>query len=61
MTLQLLFWILMLFWAVFGAWSGYTMPATPGQPNVVRYWGGSLLLFLLLLILGWQTFGAPVK
>jgi hypothetical protein len=47
----------MLFWAVFGIWAGYT---TPGQP-AFRYWGGNLLLFLLFLILGWQSFGAPIK
>lgn len=57
MSLQLLFWTLMLFWLVFGAWSSYV----PGQPYPVRVWGGNLLLFLLFLILGWQTFGAPVK
>ena len=57
MTLDLLYWILMLFWLVFGVWSGYT----PGQPYPVRSWGGNLLLFLLFIILGWQVFGAPVK
>jgi hypothetical protein len=57
MTLQLLFWILMLFWLVFGVWSGYV----PGQPYPFKAWGGNLLLFLLFLILGWQTFGAPLK
>ena len=57
MSLQLLFWTLMLFWLVFGMWSTYV----PGQPYPVRAWGGNILLFILFLILGWQTFGAPVK
>ena len=57
MSLELLFWILMLFWLVFGMWSGYT----PGQPYPVKAWGGNLLLFFLFVILGWQVFGAPVK
>jgi len=57
MSLQLLFWILMLLWLVFGLWSGYI----PGQPYTIRSWGGNVLLFLLFLIIGWQVFGAPVK
>jgi len=56
MTLAILFWVLMIFWLIFGAWSGYT----PGQPYPVRVWGGSLLIFVLLSILGWAQFGAPV-
>jgi len=57
MTLAILFWVLMIVWAVFGAWSGYV----PGQPYSPRVWGGSLLMFVLLAILGWQAFGAPIK
>jgi hypothetical protein len=57
MSLQLLFWILMLFWLIFGVWAGYT----PGQPYPFKSWGGNLLLFCLFIILGWQVFGAPVK
>ena len=57
MSLQLLFWILMLLWLVFGLWSGYI----PGRPYTIRSWGGNVLLFLLFLIIGWQVFGAPVK
>ena len=58
MSLQLLFWILMLLWLVFGFWAGYT----PGQPYPpFKAWGGNLLLFLLFVVLGWQVFGAPVK
>jgi len=57
MPLAILFWVLMIIWLVFGAWSGYT----PGQPYPFRAWGGSLLIFILLALLGWAQFGAPVK
>lgn len=57
MAMGLMFWILMLLWLVFGA---------------VAYWPGSqfghygpagnwLLLFILLLLLGWHAFGPPIK
>ena len=57
MPLDVLFWVLMIFWLVFGLWSGYV----PGQPYNVRLWGANLLIFILLGILGWRTFGAAVK
>jgi hypothetical protein len=57
MTLGLLYWILMLFWLVFGFW--WHWPVT--SPNSWRPLGNSLLLFVLLLILGWATFGAPIR
>lgn len=51
MTLGLLYWILMLLWLVLGLWS--TWPnLRAGSPN--------LILFILLLILGWRAFGAPI-
>lgn len=56
MTLGLIFWVLMLVWLVFnsaaywpgGGWSG---PA----------WGGTLLAFILFLLLGWSVFGPPIR
>lgn len=57
MTLGLAFWILMLLWLVFGlAWNW------PGGPVVGTYGpiGNTVLLFLLLLILGWHAFGPPL-
>jgi hypothetical protein len=51
MTISLLFWILMLIWLVSGgvaAWPNLRA----GLPNLV--------LFLLILILGWHNFGAPI-
>lgn len=57
MAMGLMFWILMLLWLVFGLWSNW--PAVSGgqwQPL-----GSSLLLFILLLLLGWHAFGAPIR
>ena len=56
MTLGLLFWILWIVALVFGVWSGY-----PLQPVPIRNWGGGLLVFILIGILGWAQFGAPIK
>lgn len=55
MTLGLCFYILMLIWFVFGLFFhfGYAPAA----------WGfavNSVLLFVLFLLLGWQTFGPPL-
>jgi hypothetical protein len=54
MTLGLAFWILMLLWLV-GAlwWSGRW-----NQGSAV--WAPDLLLFILLLLLGWHAFGPPI-
>lgn len=54
MTMGLAFWILMLIWFIFGAWGVWNAPAWP-------HVGGSLLLFVLLLLLGWHAFGPPIK
>jgi hypothetical protein len=55
MSLQLLFWILMLIWLIFGvAYNGGYLTGPYGP------WGHTLLLFILFLILGWQAFGSPV-
>lgn len=57
MGLGLAFWILMLLWLVFGlAWNW------PGNAVVGQYGpiGNALLLFILLLILGWHDFGPPL-
>lgn len=51
MSIALLFWILMLFWLLFGLWNSWPLNAAHG---------GTLLLFILLLLLGWKTFGSPL-
>ena len=51
MSFGLVFWILMLLWLVFGAWRDW--------PNHVAM-GGTLLAFVLFLLLGWRVFGPPI-
>ena len=55
MSLGLAYWICMLVWLILGCWSYW--PVT--GPNL-RPLGGTLLLFILLVLLGWQVFGAPL-
>lgn len=54
MSLGLAFYILMLLWLVLG-WVVGPEGAT------WRYYGPNLMLFCLFLLLGWKTFGAPLK
>jgi hypothetical protein len=57
MSIGLVFWILMLLWLVFGLWQNW-----PGvQAGQWHPLGGSLLLFILLLLLGWHAFGPPIR
>jgi hypothetical protein len=56
MPLNLAFWILMLLWLVLGV---IPVWAPDGQPNY-RVVGGNLLLFILIGMLGWHAFGAPL-
>ena len=51
MSMGLMYWILMLVWLVFGVWMNW--------PNY-KASGGNLLLFILLVLLGWSVFGAPI-
>jgi hypothetical protein len=57
MTLAVLFWVLMIVWLALGAWSEYV----PGQPYPFFRGLGHFFMFILLAILGWGVFGAPVK
>jgi hypothetical protein len=52
MTIGLLFWILMILWAVFGVVPNFPRGEAKWQP-----FGGSLLLWILLGLLGWNAFG----
>lgn len=51
MSLGIAFWICMLIWLVVGIWSSW-----PDYKSS----GGNLLLFIILLLLGWKSFGAPI-
>ncbi len=54
MTRGLIFWVLMLIWAVFAL-----LPFA-GFGNAVVSHVGTLLEFVLFLLLGWNVFGPPV-
>lgn len=56
MPIALLFCLLMLLWLVFGA----TL-AWPRDPANRYAFGGSLLLWVLLALLGWKVFGFVVQ
>lgn len=58
MTIGVAFWVLMLLWVVLGMW--WNWPADQG-PRGFAPLGVTLLLFILLLLLGWGIFGAPLK
>ena len=57
MSMGILFWILMLLWVIFGFYWNYS-----GDPRVGRFGpgGNMLLLMVLLALLGWAAFGAPI-
>lgn len=57
MPLGLLFWILWLFCLLFGGY-GYRAELAAGKWGG---FGGSLLLWALLFILGWRVFGFVVS
>lgn len=52
MSIGMLFWILMILWLVFGFWQWR-------PTNQVNYapFGGHILLWILLALLGWHEFG----
>lgn len=54
MPFGLLFWILMLLWLV--------LEFTPViRTHPYGPYGSNLLLFILLLLLGWHDFGPPIR
>jgi len=56
MTLGIAFWVIYIVALVFGGWSNYT-PADPAW----RFRAGAyFVLWLLVGVLGWAQFGAPI-
>ena len=55
MSIGLLFWLLMLLSLIFGWWH-WRGNAGPYGPV-----GINLLLFVLLALIGWKVFGAPIR
>jgi Flp pilus assembly protein protease CpaA len=56
MTIGFIFWLLMLLWLVFGAWTHWSAATPPNWPVL----GGSLFAFILFFLLGWKVFGWPI-
>jgi hypothetical protein len=56
MSLGLLFWILMLLWLVGYGYGTFRTP-NPAWPVI----GPNILLFILLVCLGWKVFGSPIQ
>jgi len=57
MTLGTWYWILMALWLFVGVWVSW--PRGEAKVNLVMG-SGNILLFILLVLLGWHVFGAPV-
>ncbi len=55
MSMRLLYWILILLWVLFIGWHSYNT----GWNFYVG--GGSLLQFILFVLLGWKVFGPPIE
>jgi hypothetical protein len=57
MPIGILFWVLMILWFLFGLyWNREDFRG--GNYGV---FGGNILLFVLLGLLGWKAFGAPLQ
>jgi hypothetical protein len=57
MSIGLLFWIIMIIALLFGAWSNR---GAEGKFDFAGF-GGSLVLWILLALLGWHAFGPPIR
>jgi uncharacterized membrane protein YhhN len=59
MTLGMIFWLLMILVFVFGA--GYMWAPNEGPWRSRLFGGWGLVLFILLFLLGWKTFGFVIQ
>ena len=57
MTIGMLFWVLMILWFIFSLYSNRTGILGGNYFGA----GNSLLLFILLFLLGWKTFGFIIQ
>lgn len=54
MSIALCYWILMAIWLIFGI-------ATRNSTNArLTVGGNSIIIFVLLVLIGWSQFGAPI-
>lgn len=54
MTLELIYWLLMFLWLIFGAWQAMPPRNDPG-------WRWGLIPFILFVVIGLRLFGSPIK
>lgn len=59
MSIGFVFWLLMVLWLIFGFY--WHWPSEGGSNVKVAWFGGNLLLFILLFLLGWRCFGFPIQ
>lgn len=59
MTIGFLFWLLMVLSFLFGSFSYW--PKETNTPGAFRPFGVNILLFVLLFLLGWKTFGFVIQ
>ena len=57
MPIGILFWVLMILWLLFGLWWNGDQFKTGNY----GLFGGNLLLFILLGLLGWRVFGPVLQ
>jgi hypothetical protein len=56
MSLGLMFWILCILWLISGLWSSWPLTSATAKSQA-----GNLLLFLLVVIIGWKVFGPVIQ
>lgn len=59
MPASMIFWMLMILWLVFGLLGPFWYPA--GTNGVYLRFGGELLLFIVIALLGWKVFGRAIQ
>ncbi len=56
MSTSFVFWLLMLLWLIFGLVFYWPFGAMS-----VGFLGSNFFMFVLMCLLGWKTFGSPLK
>lgn len=57
MTAGIWFWVLYVVSILLGGFGGWGVP----EANRRYYWGGGIVVFVLIGLLGWGIFGAPLR
>jgi len=57
MPAGILFWVIFFVALLFSGFAGYQAPPADRW----RFWGTTLVIFILLALLGWKTFGPVIQ